>query len=61
MDITVLNPVDIVSVLLLVILLKDVVPMDVTLDGSHHRNVINVRSILSLYYNHQALSKCFVM
>ena len=44
-DITVLNPVDIVSVGLYVILLTDVAPMDVTLDGSQQLIVIHVGSI----------------
>ena len=45
-DITVLSPVDIVSVCLHVILLTDVVAMDVTLDGSQQLIVIRVGSIL---------------
>ena len=51
-----LNPVDIVSVRLLVILLTEVVPMDVNLAGNKQLNVISVGGILSLTYPFQILS-----
>ena len=59
MDITVLNPVDIVSVPLNVIPLTDVVSMDVNLAGNQRLNVISVGGILLLPYYIQTLSMLY--